>query len=369
MKQYKALVLGTNAGQADLIRYLKSINCEVHSCGFKRIGPGCDLADYFHLVDIVNNSAVANLASIIQPDIIYSVSSDIAIKTVTHVSEELGLPHLLNSEIIDLFDHKEALRAFLNENNISTVQYTTVKCEKDAMSWNIFPCVVKPVDSQGQRGVVLVESSEMLEIAVRNALKISKSEVAIIEEYLSGVEFSSHVVVQNYKLLVNELTERYVHGAKYFGLPKGHAIPIRHISSDIQECAKNMVQKLVDRLKIKDAILYIQMVSTENGPKIIEVAPRLDGCHIWRLIELSKGYNLIEYAVKCLTGDKIIHHERAGKNCSLYFLQQLCGTKFDANNFDIPSDTKYLEFRYVNGDEITAINGKLEVVGYYVIEN
>ena len=81
----KALILGTNAGQADMIGYLKQNGWEVHACGYRREGPGCDLADKFHLVDTLDIEAVKKLTTDIQPDIIYSVSSDSAIKTVTKV--------------------------------------------------------------------------------------------------------------------------------------------------------------------------------------------------------------------------------------------------------------------------------------------
>lgn len=36
----KALILGTNAGQADIINYLKQNQWEVHACGYRREGPG-----------------------------------------------------------------------------------------------------------------------------------------------------------------------------------------------------------------------------------------------------------------------------------------------------------------------------------------
>ena len=35
----RVLILGTNAGQADIIDYLKRENWEVHACAYKREGP------------------------------------------------------------------------------------------------------------------------------------------------------------------------------------------------------------------------------------------------------------------------------------------------------------------------------------------
>jgi biotin carboxylase len=363
----KALILGTNAGQADIIRYLKEKNWEVHVCGYKKEGPGSVLSNQFHLVDTIDVEAVKELAKKLKVDIVYSVSSDSAIRTATKVSEQLNLPTLLNSEIIDLFYYKDRLRAFLNSNKINAVKYIKFSDWQTIQHWDVFPCVVKPSDSQGQRGVVLVNSNAELQRAAYNAIDNSLSKTAVVEEYLDGVEVSTNMIVQNGKVVVNELTERIIHGHEYFGLPKGHSIPARNITvSDANE-ARNLCVKLVEGLEISDAVLYIQMVVTKNGVKIIEVAPRLDGCHIWRLIKFAKGYDLREYNIDCLIGNDIMHRGNdLEEEYTLTFHQLKAEEVFDENKLSLPQETVYNEYRYENGDRIKPINGKLEVVGYLI---
>lgn len=366
----KALILGTNAGQADIIEYLKEIGWEVHACGYKREGPGCDLADQFHLVNTIDIDAVVFLAKRIQADVVYSVSSDSAIKSATKVSEVLGLPFLVNSAIIELFDKKELLRKFLNEKQICSVAYTSVSDISDLQSWDVFPCVVKPSDSQGQRGVRLIENKKDFFDAVTQAIAVSQSKRAIIEEYFSGTEMSSNVIVQKGKIVVNEFTERYIHGKHFFGLPKGHAIPVRNIASEGIAVAKQMIEDMVDVLQLKEAVLYVQMVATPSGPKIIEVAPRLDGCHIWRMIRFAKGYDLRAYAINALLGINIEHKEEDRGLFTLLFNQIASGEHFHRDAFQqTEKQAVYQEYRYSEGDEIVPINGKLEVVGYYVLQN
>ncbi len=365
----KALILGTNAGQADIIRYLKSNNWEVHACSHKQEGPGCLLADQFHLVNIIDVEEVSTLANKIKVDLVYSVSSDLAIKTVTTVSEKLKLPHFLNSEIIELFDKKELLRQFLNEKDICKVAYTSYTNLEDASSWNIFPCVVKPTDSQGQRGVQLIEDPNKYMKAVEEAIASSKSRTAIVEEYFQGVEFSSNIVVQSGELIVNEFTERYVHGKEYFGLPKGHGIPVRNIRAELLEEATSMISRMIMQLEIQDAILYVQMVATDKGVRIIEVAPRLDGCHIWRLIKTARGFDLRQYAIDALMGKKISHASSDRGNYSLYFDQIKAGLVFNKSLLPPTENASFHEYRYVDGEEVVKINGRLEVVGYYIVKD
>lgn len=363
-----ALILGTNAGQADIIGYLRESGWFVHACGYKRVGPGCDLADKFHLVDILDVEAVKTLARDIKADIVYSVSSDLAIKTVTKVSEDLGLPVLLSSEVIDLFDKKDRLREYLNKKNIAPVKYLKMSSLDCLKEWDAFPCVVKPVDSQGQRGLRLITKRSDLEGAVQKAMEISKSGSAIIEEFLEGVEVSSNVIVQSGKIIVNEVTERLVHGPKFFGLPKGHVIPARSVGEDVVKASKKIVEDIVKCLSIKDAVLYIQMKVDSKGPKVIEVAPRLDGCHIWRLIKIARGYDLRKYAIKLLIGEKIDHYPvKSNKPYGLHFMHMPPGKGFQVGDFSVPKNALYSEYRYSSGEEVEPINGSFEVVGYYVI--
>lgn len=363
----KALILGTNAGQADIIRYLKQTGWEVHSCGYKHEGPGCELANQFHLVNTLDIEAVSELAAQIKADIVYSVSSDSAIRTATKVSEKLKLPTLLGSKIIDLFHHKDRLRKYLNEHNINTVGYQKINSIEDLKGWNNFPCVVKPTDSQGQRGVKLIENINDLRPAVENALSQSSSSTAIVEEYFDGIEISTNMIVQSGKVIINEFTERLVHGKHFFGLPKGHRIPIRTVSEQEIIEAKRIVVQLVKELKISDAVLYIQMVVTEKGPRIIEVAPRLDGCHIWRLLKIARGYDLRQYAIDCLIGNPILHTENNDTSkFTLMFHQMKTGERFNEPKSIHPINPLFNEYRYSEGDTIQSINGNLEVVGYYV---
>lgn len=367
----KALILGTNAGQADIIKLLKDDNWEVHSCGYKKEGPGVELADFFHLVNTVDVEAVAGLARNLKIDIVYSVSSDTNIRSATKVAEMLNLPVLLGSEIVELFHHKDRFRKFLNINNINTVEYIDVKDLNELTDWNIFPCVVKPTDSQGQRGVQKVENKSELNQSVTFALSQSKSKTVIVEEFLSGVEISTNIIVQKGKILVNEFTERLVFDT-YFGLPKGHSIPVREVSQEVIDDAVKISEELIKKLDIKDAVLYIQMKVTEKGPKIIEVAPRLDGCHIWRLLRTAKGYDLRKLAIDVLTGNLIeekIDKEISKLNYTLAFHHLKTGSKFDLSKLNVPGEVVFNEYRYSDGEKVQPINGSLEVVGYYIVKD
>ena len=111
------------------------------------------------------------------------------------------------------------------------------------------------------------------------------------------------------------------------------------------------------------------MIATSDGPRIVEIAPRLDGCHMWRLIEAAHGVNLIAMAVDCLSGEPSAPSapaRAADAGHALMFQQMPPGSSFHKAGFPVPEGALYHEYRYEDGQTVAPINGRLEVVGYYV---
>lgn len=364
-----ALVLGSNAGQADLVRYLVDHGWRVDVCAHRAGGAAEAYAHHAHLVDIKDIEGVAALARKIRADIVYSVSTDIAVPTVVEVSKQLNLPHYFDIPFVELLDDKAALRKHLNERGLSEVPFRRLRSLSDVDGWATYPCMVKPADSQGQRGITKLDNAEELEHAVERAISLSPTGTAIIEAWLSGVEISCNVLVVGGKVVVNEVSERLVHGDHYLGVPRGHLVPPVDVSSEDCTKARQLVEEVVASLSVENGTLYFQMKVTPQGPRIIEIAPRLDGCHMWRCIKHATGVDYLDLAVRHLLDDDIksgLQRHAPDGVYELIFQQIAPGECFSGQNFPVPDDALYHEYRYSDGDVVLPINGKLEVVGYYV---
>jgi biotin carboxylase len=369
MKRRTALVLGTNAGQADFIRCMKSAGWRVVACGHEATGPGIALADEFELVDIKDVDGVAGLARRYGAALVHSVASDLAVPTVVAVSERLGLPHFFDSDLVDTLVRKTRLRRRLAMRGLSPVEFKILRSLDDTRGWSSFPCIVKPSNSWGQRGVTLVHGEGEFGPALQTAMEYSRSGEAIVEEYLAGIEVSSNLLVSRGRVVVNEISERIVHPPPLTGIPQGHLLPVAHASDGETADAASLAENVIRELGVTDGLLYAQIKITPDGPRVVEIAPRLDGCHIWRLIKLARGYDLLDLMVRCLLGDAVSPPyalNLKSRGYELRFLQKPPGLPFDAGEFHIPEDALYREYRYANGDIIRPINGRLEVVGYYV---
>ena len=367
------MVLGTNAGQADLIRYMKTLGWRVIGCSPTVGEPGQAFCDVVEEINIVDLDALEEAAKRHEVDYVYSISSDVAMNSVVALSERMGLPHFYDSEFITLLDDKAALRSFLAEHDLGPVPFAKIASPDELSGWSQFPCMVKPTDAQGQRGVVRVDRAEDLDEAITQAAAFSRSKHAIVEGFLEGVEISCNVMVCAGEVRMKVLSERLVHGPHALGVPRGHLVPCVDVTQENQEAALKLVDGIIDALGTRDGVLYFQMIVTPEGPKVVEIAPRLDGCHMWRLIRAAEGVNLIEMAVACLTGAGPVdtvrnagEGDRAAPVKELMFQQMAPNAPFSDDAFPKPEDAIYHEYRYEPGEEVRAVNGTLEVIGYYV---
>lgn len=368
MSKGKALVLGTNAGQADLIRYLSERGFSVVSCANRPGGPGEALSETFVPLNITDVAGVTELAAREKVDFVYSVSSDVAMPAVAEASRALSLPTFYTPELIELLNAKPALRRHLRDHDLSPIRFCDARSPADADAWDAFPCVVKPSDMQGQRGVAKVGDREALRQALADALAMSPTGSAIIEEFLPGTEISCNVLVCDGQVIVDAFSERLVHEGPRIGIPRGHLIPTVSVSQAHLDQAAKLVRDIVASLGIRRGPLYFQMKVTDDGPRIVEIAPRLDGCHIWRLIKAAWGIDFMDLTVRCLLGETlpVVDVTPAPGVFELMFQQLPPGSAFHAADFPAPPDAVYHEYRYAEGDAVDAINGRFEVVGYYV---
>ncbi|MDJ0663492.1 MAG: ATP-grasp domain-containing protein [Acidimicrobiia bacterium] len=368
MSQKSALILGTLAGQVDAVDLLHDKGWVVHTCGHRREGPGVTAADGFHLVDILDVDAVAELAADLEVDVVYSVGSDIAMPTVARVSQQLGLPGFHSVELTDTLQRKDLLRRRLAAADLSPVAHRSLSSIDDLEGFATFPAIVKPSDSQGQRGITVVESPAAAGEAVIAALGQSSSGTAIIEEWLDGPEISVHAFVVDGAVRFFLPSDRLVWEGDLIGVAAGHVLPAHTLDPATEPEVRNIVESFVSAFAVVTGPLYFQMKLTPRGPRIIEVASRFDGCHLWRLILQHTGFNLMEAAFDLLTGEPWRDPEPFDDTTtdSLFFHLGPPGRAFHAADYPTSGNVTFSEIQVDEGALPRDANGVVCRMGYYM---
>lgn len=364
----KALVLGVGDAQVDAIRYLKAAEWWVIGCSYRREGRGLELIDQFELIDIVDFVALEELGRKEKIALIYSVGSDLAMPAIAKVAHNLDLPCFVRYETAELTQDKVKLRDLLTAHSISPINYRRVSSESDLEDWDTYPAVVKPTDSQGQRGVFCASSMQEIKVGLKRSLGFSRSNTLIVEEFLDGPEVSVNAFVIDSQVVFNEISDRLVVEGCPGGIPRGHVLPTQRCRGQTLRETQALVERCIQVLAIENGPVYFQIKLTARGPKIVEITPRLDGCHLWRLIKTVGGVDLLEASLRLLMGDGSVNLQMGPGKSSYHlgFFLSPPGKVFEESRYPAPTQATYREYYYRDGETVRPINGLLEKVGYYV---
>jgi biotin carboxylase len=364
----KAIVLGVGNAQVDLIRYLRANAWRVIGCSYRHEGRGLEDIDDFAMLNVIDVDGIVRLARSEKADLVYTIGSDLAMPTVAEVSAQLGLPAFIPSGTAGLLQNKLRLRGFLAEHNISPVKFKAVRGQNDLDDWTHFPAIVKPVDNQGQRGVFLANDMEAARAGLEKSLTQSRSKTLIIEEFLDGPEVSANTFISNGQTVFNEISDRLVVEGYAGGIPKGHIYPAKACTGELLAETKALVERCNRALAILNGPVYYQLILTINGPRIVEVTPRLDGCHMWRLIKTACGVDLLDVCVRQLMGEELPPMDVNPDIDSYYLGFYYCppDRQFLLAEHQPAGEVEHLEYYYADGETVRPINGYLEKVGYFI---
>lgn len=368
MKQVnKAIILGTGSAQKDAVEYLKRNGWYVIGCSYRHEGPALSLVDRFELIDIRNASALHSLAVRENVRFVYSVGSDIAMPVISEIAASLGLPYFASHETAALMQNKTQLRKYLGSKNVSKIPWRRVASVADLEGWSIYPAILKPACSQGQRGIFQVHSKKEASQRIAEAMSHSIDGIAIIEKFLDGLELSANLFLANGNIRFLMYSNRHVLENTPGGIPRSHEMPPDLSGHDQQEMDR-LIHRTVRALELKNGPVYFQLKLTSDGPCLIEAAPRLDGCHLWRLIKMSTGVDLLAATFLLLQGEDVEAPLRgtAPARYTLDFFHGSPGSLFSKKSLKIPSNPEFIEFYYNDGEEIKAVNGRFEKIGYCI---
>ena len=366
MDRRKILVLGIGNAQMDLIKWCKEYGLEVHACSYSQGGKGEQCVDYFELIDIKDEIKTLEYVKANSIDFIYSIGSDVAMPTIAYVAEHLNLFSFISQKTANICQNKAELRETLGEDFDYNIPFRKGKKLADFESWSIYPAIIKPVDSQGQRGVHEVDSFDEVEANFQKATEFSSRNEVIIEKYLDGDEISINAYIVDKEIRFFYLSDRISYKEYPGGIIKEHLYPSKY--SHMEEVLKTLVSKTIDKLDICNGPVSIY----KETPYVIEVTPRFDGCHMWRLIKETKGIDLLQITMSHLmTGSIDATRFTSGKDTNgkafrLRFLAQPPLSMVDYSNIKSAIAPLYKEFYYSEGTTVPKMNGFIEKTGYYI---
>ena len=362
----KVLILGVASVQMDAVDELKKAGCETFAIAMAKDGPAADKADHFAIINILDEEKIVKYIQENKIDVVYSTGSDIAMPVACKISEQLGMPHFVTSKAAYVCNHKDAMRDALTSECEGNVPYQ-VFTEVGTVLID-FPAILKPSDAQGQRGVFLINSQKEFEHHFKEAMSYSRAGKIIVEKYIGGTEVSVNGYMVNGVLRFMVASDRDT-WPEYTGLIHRHVVPGQAFSEEAEKKMKRILEDACNRIGILNGPVYFQMKIMDGEPYIIEMTPRLDGCHMWNILERATGVNMMQLTFMHLLFNDISELKKKKQIITpmeLVFWCQKSKTYMDRSKLDLPSDAQYHFYYYETGDLVRPVNGIFDKVGYYI---
>lgn len=256
-------------------------------------------------------------------DIILTACGDQPLLTVGILSEEFKLPCYLTKDQLLALTNKKLMKRIMIENDIPTSKYKTFdtieKIDTEGLS---YPLIVKPVDSNGSKGVRKVEKEDDLMEAAKDAISFSISHNIIVEEFVEGEDVSSDFYIVDGKAVhvMDCLSNKYKPDNEIAVIYQSIIPP--PLSPKVKERIQDVAQRIAEVYGIDNSPLLIQTIVHGDNFKVIEFSARLGGGAKYKTIETVTGFNVLQANLLSMLGEKpkikIKNPEKKYSRCHLY---------------------------------------------------
>jgi len=364
-------ILGCGTMQIPALKIAGDMGWYVAAADGNPEAEGRHLSKRFFHIDLKDTAALIRAAEEIRDerglDAVFTAGTDFSL-TVAEIAEALNLPGH-SPEAAALATDKVLMRRCFREKGVPSPMFAEIGPDDnpEALTENIpGPWVVKPVDSMGARGVVRVESRELLTGALEEARAFSRSRRALVETWMEGPEYSLDALVEDGRLIRCGLADRHIVYPPCF-IEMGHTIP-SSLPGETADEIWNVFEQGINAMGLSRGAAKGDIKLTPEGPMIGEIAARLSGGYMsgWTY-PLSSGIEPTRGALRLAAGlPASLPEPFSGRVCAEKALIGIDGTIRSLNGGDealaLPG-VKEVFLRYSPGDRIGFPRNNVEKAG------
>lgn len=307
----KLLILGAGSSQLPFIEYCLINNHSVQVLDGSReallgLLPHPNLKSAH--IDIRNEPEVLKFAGEILPDAVIAPSNDAGLLSATKVAEEFQMPgpgifastHSRN---------KFKFRKLLQCEALYSPWFLQVRLEEDvfeiAKKIPNFPCVIKPVQGSGSKGVRYLSNQTNLSSYFQDtAGKLNVGQFQI-EEFVEGVEYSLEGIVQNGLLVALAIFEKV-----RSPLPNLVDIQVNYppsLDEKLINDAVNLGVRVVEALQVINAPIHLEFIhSPTHGLVPVECAVRAAGFNLFNtMVPWCTGVDVMKAQLDLILGEDL----------------------------------------------------------------
>ena len=369
----KLMVLGAGAPQVCLIEAAKRRGYRTVVCSIPGDYPGFAYADETAYYDISSPEAVLEAARGFHVDGIATCCLDTGVRALGYACEKLGFPGLTEEAAVRSADKWQMKMAF-QEAGVNTAAFIQVSDRsgfEKAMDGLTLPVVVKAVDQQGSKGVFICQSREEAAAAFGEAMRITRRDYCIVEEFIEGNELGAQAFVYRGKILFI-----LPHGDNTYmsktAVPIGHYVPL-DMPAEILAAAETESEKAIRAIGLDNCAVNIDLIERNGKIYVIELTGRAGATCLPELVSIWYGIDYYEMIAAMAMGEdpEELFASRAAvctPNASRMLLSEVSGTvKSIRNPFSVGGDIYDLSLLIREGDRVEKFTNAKDRIGQVIV--
>lgn len=273
----------------------------------------CDLTDYRNVVSSIREHV--KLYDIVIAGIACFDCESMELASV--IARELNLRFQTLSSILNCRD-KFISKKLWKKNQLFTPDITRIENFEQAESFfeklKRKSCVLKPSSGAGSELIFLCHNLEELKPAYKKASNGLREKVGnrlydspsiksslILEEYISGTEYSCDFIIKNKSVEIIRLTEKLKFPGQIFGIIDGYKL-INFIPHIPEGVLHDTLYKAASTIGIKESVCMLDFIVEGKNIFLIEISPRPGGDCLPHLLEKATGQNILAMNINLAKG-------------------------------------------------------------------
>mgnify|MGYP002576313221 CR=1 FL=1 len=302
----KILILGAGIYQVPLIKKVKDLGHYAIVSSIPGNYPGFALADKVYYESTVDKEAILRVARTENIDAILTTGTDVAIKTIGYVCDELHLAGITKS-CAEKVTNKALMKRCMVDGKVRTASFEKVHSVDEAVAVcerMEFPVMFKCVDKSGSRGIFKVTDKKDIKNAFLYAKENTQKPYIIIEKFIDGYEIGvdGYIGDGDYYIVPHD---KIVYNNGATNVPIGHIFPYLCNSIEKKDL-KLQIIKAANALGMKNTFFNADIMIKDGKSYIIEIGARAGGTCIPELMSIHLGVDYYGLMVANALGEKIV---------------------------------------------------------------
>lgn len=303
----RVLIIGAANYQISAIQRVRQLGYEAYCVDYKYGQPGFAYANGYQIIDVKDMESCLTYSRELDIDGVLTWGSTLTLPTVSFIGENMGLP-CMPMETSKISLSKYQIQKRLTDYGLNSGgDIFEIRSKDEYKKYPLkFPCVVKPSDGSGSKGVKIVFDKSEIESAIQYALAGTRNNEIYVEPFIAGKEFSVEAYACQGDVYIYSIVKTEFQWNGDF--PEYIQTTYLDVSPELEKLIELEIIKAVKALGVNFGPINFDLIisSSDGKPYIIDVGIRngqnLIASHI---VPYSRGVDELNNSIELCLGQNV----------------------------------------------------------------